>query len=75
MQNQYPEQQYADLQYMAQAAQAAIPPSPSSIAVHFRLHPASEGQSQAMRFDGRCLCESCYSKQEKDEGVLHMLDN
>lgn len=47
MQNQYPEQQYADQQYTAQAAQAAFPPSPSSIAVYFRLHPASEIQSPA----------------------------
>jgi hypothetical protein len=47
MQNQYPEQQYADQQYAAQAAQAAFPPSPSSMAVYFRLHPASEVQSQA----------------------------
>jgi hypothetical protein len=47
MQNSYPEQQYADQQYAAQAAQAAFPPSPSSMAVYFRLHPASEVQSQA----------------------------
>jgi hypothetical protein len=47
MQNQYPEQQYADQQYTAQAAQAAFPPSPSSIAVYFRLHPASEVQTPA----------------------------
>ena len=47
MQNQYSDQQYADQQYTAQAAQAAFPPSPSSIAVYFRLHPASEVQSPA----------------------------
>jgi len=47
MQNQYSEQQYADQQYTAQAAQAAFPPSPSSIAVYFRLHPASDVQTNA----------------------------
>lgn len=44
MQNQFSEQQYADQQYAAQAAQAAFPPSASSIAVYFRLHPASDVQ-------------------------------
>ncbi|TVY39152.1 hypothetical protein LSUB1_G004933 [Lachnellula subtilissima] len=47
MQNQYPAQQYADQQYVAQAAQAAFAPSQSSIAVYFRLHPASEIQSNS----------------------------
>jgi hypothetical protein len=47
MQNQFSEQQYADQQYAAQAAQAAFPPSPSSIAVYFRLHPASDVQSNS----------------------------
>jgi hypothetical protein len=42
MQNQFSDQQYADQQYAAQAAQAAFPPSPSSIAVYFRLNPTSE---------------------------------
>jgi hypothetical protein len=45
MQNQFSEQQYADQQYAAQAAQAACPPSPSSIAVYFRLHPSSDVQT------------------------------
>jgi len=44
MQNQFSEQQYADQQYTAQAAQAAFPPSPSSIAVYFRIHPGSDFQ-------------------------------
>ncbi|KAH8649464.1 hypothetical protein BGZ60DRAFT_463253 [Tricladium varicosporioides] len=44
MQNQFSDQQYADQQYVAQAAQAAFPPS-STMAVYFRLHPASEVQS------------------------------
>jgi len=39
---QFSEQQYADQQYAAQAAQASFPPSPTSIAVYFRLHPASD---------------------------------
>jgi len=43
----FSDQQYADQQYAAQAAQAAFPPSPSSIAVYFRLHPASDVQSNA----------------------------
>ena len=47
MQNQFSEQQYADQQYAAQAAQAAFPPSPSSIAVYFRLHPNSDIQSNS----------------------------
>jgi hypothetical protein len=47
MQNQFAEQQYADQQYAAQAAQADFPPSPSSIAVYFRLHPASDVQSNS----------------------------
>lgn len=47
MQNQFSEQQYADQQYAAQAAQAAFPPTASSIAVYFRLHPASEVQTNS----------------------------
>ena len=47
MQNQFSDQQYADQQYAAQAAQAAFPPSPSSIAVYFRLHPASDIQASS----------------------------
>lgn len=47
MQNQFSEQQYADQQYAAQAAQAAFPPSASSIAVYFRLHPASAIQTNS----------------------------
>jgi hypothetical protein len=46
MQNQFAEPQYTDQQY-AQAAQAAFPTSPSSFAVYFRLHPASDVQSNA----------------------------
>ncbi|TVY80472.1 hypothetical protein LSUE1_G005410 [Lachnellula suecica] len=45
MQNQFSGQQYADQQYVAQAAQAAFSPAASSIAVYFRLHPASDIQS------------------------------
>ncbi|TAQ86197.1 D-lactate dehydrogenase (cytochrome) [Chlorociboria aeruginascens] len=45
MHNQFAEQQYADQQYTTQAAQSSFPPSPSSIPVYFRLHPASEIQS------------------------------
>ena len=46
MQNPFSEQQpYADQQYAAQAAQAAFRPSPTSIAVYFRLSPASDIQS------------------------------
>ncbi|KAL3425155.1 hypothetical protein PVAG01_04436 [Phlyctema vagabunda] len=44
-QNHYTEQQFADQQYDAQAAQASFQPSPTSIAVYFRLHPASDFQS------------------------------
>jgi hypothetical protein len=40
----YAEQQYADQQYTAQAAQAAFPNPANSIAVYFRLHPASDIQ-------------------------------
>ena len=47
MHNQYSEQQYADQQYAAQAAQAAFPASPTSIAVYFRLNPASDIQSNS----------------------------
>ncbi|KAG0651639.1 hypothetical protein D0Z07_2145 [Hyphodiscus hymeniophilus] len=47
MHNQYSEQQYADQQYAAQAAQAAFPAAPTSIAVYFRLHPASEVQTNS----------------------------
>src|SRR4051812_8506624 len=45
MQSHYSEQQYADQQYTAQAAQATFPPSPSAIAIYFRLHPASDVQT------------------------------
>src|SRR6266536_85586 len=45
MQGQFSEQQYVDQQYAAQAAQSAFAPSTSSIAVYFRLHPASDVQS------------------------------
>ena len=45
MQNPFSEQQpYADQQYAAQAAQAAFRPPPTSIAVYFRLNPASDIQ-------------------------------
>ncbi|CZR69823.1 related to GAL11 DNA-directed RNA polymerase II holoenzyme and Kornberg`s mediator (SRB) subcomplex subunit [Phialocephala subalpina] len=47
MQDQFSNPQYTDQQYAAQAAQAAFPPSPSSFAVYFRLHPASDVQSNA----------------------------
>ncbi|TVY18988.1 hypothetical protein LARI1_G003363 [Lachnellula arida] len=47
IQNQYPGQQYADQQYVAQAAQATFGPSQSSIAVYFRLHPASDIQTNS----------------------------
>lgn len=46
MQNQFADPQYTDQQY-AQAAQAAFPTSPSSFAIYFRLHPASDVQSNA----------------------------
>ncbi|RDL42348.1 uncharacterized protein BP5553_02327 [Venustampulla echinocandica] len=46
MQNQFSDQQYADQQYVAQAAQAAFTPA-SSIAFYFRLHPASEIQTNS----------------------------
>jgi len=52
MQNQYSDPQYADQQYAAQAAQAAFPPSPSSMAVYFRLHPASDVQTPARLWVG-----------------------
>lgn len=45
MQHPFSEQPYADQQYAAQAAQAAFQPSPTSIAVYFRLSPSSEIQS------------------------------
>jgi hypothetical protein len=47
MHSQFSEQQYADQQYAAQAAQAAFPPSPTSIAVYFRLHPGSDTQTNS----------------------------
>jgi hypothetical protein len=47
MHNQFSEQQYADQQYAAQAAQAAFPAAPTSIAVYFRLHPASDVQTNS----------------------------
>ena len=46
-QGHFSEQQYADQQYAAQAAQAAFPHSPSSIAVYFRLHAASDIQPES----------------------------
>jgi hypothetical protein len=45
MQGQFSEQQYVDQQYAAQAAQSAFAPA-TNIAVYFRLHPASDVQSQ-----------------------------
>jgi hypothetical protein len=45
MPNPFSEQPYADQQYAAQAAQAAFQPSPTSIAVYFRLNPASDIQT------------------------------
>lgn len=47
MQGQFTDQPYTDHQYTAQAAQAAFPHSPSSFAVYFRLHPASDVQSSS----------------------------
>ena len=47
MHSQFSEQQYADQQYAAQAAQAAFPAAPSSIAVYFRLHPTSDVQTNS----------------------------
>jgi hypothetical protein len=47
MHNQFSEQQYADQQYAAQAAQAAFPSAPTSIAVYFRLHPTSDVQTNS----------------------------
>lgn len=44
--NQYGDMPYTDQQY-AQAAQAAFPTSPTSFAIYFRLHPASDVQSNA----------------------------
>jgi hypothetical protein len=44
--DRFAEQQlYADQQFAAQAGQATFPPSPNSIAVYFRLHEASEIQT------------------------------
>jgi hypothetical protein len=48
----FSEQQYADQQYAAQAAQAAFPQSPGSIAVYFRLHPASDIQPESRLWVG-----------------------
>ncbi|KUJ08654.1 uncharacterized protein LY89DRAFT_690705 [Mollisia scopiformis] len=47
MQNQFADPQYTDQQYAAQAAQAGFATNPSSFAVYFRLHPASDVQSNA----------------------------
>jgi hypothetical protein len=44
MHNQFSDPQSFEQQYAAQAAQAAFAPSPSSFAVYFRLHHASEVQ-------------------------------
>jgi hypothetical protein len=41
---------HVDQQYAAQAAQAAFPHSPSSIAVYFHLHPISDVQSESRRW-------------------------
>lgn len=43
--NQFSAQQYADQQYVAQAGQAVFPPSRTSIAVYFRIHPSSDIQT------------------------------
>ncbi len=47
MQSQFSEQQYGEQQYGQQSAPSSFPPSPTSFAVYFRLHPGSDIQSNS----------------------------